>query len=665
MSCGQLALNRLGIKYDNYYASEIEKHAISVTMANFPNTIQLGDVRNVKASDLPKIDLMIGGSPCQSFSFAGKMKGMSTKDEKEILTLEHYLELKSQEYEFEGQSYLFWEYMRLLNELKPKYFFLENVVMVEKWERILTRAIGVSPIKINSNLVSAQNRERLYWTNIGQAPQGLFGDMANTIPQPKDKKILLKDILQDNPNAVYYTLEKQSDIEKEPTPIEDRYFLSDTMTKNMTIDENGNTSILGHSGSGGQKGNIYNPNAKIGALCATDYTQPKQTIQKDPEVVGLREVRSEEAKQIRRENNKKGIDTNPFRKKDIVEREDGKTGTLLSSLTNDNLVKIKDPIPVDDKYYIELTDGQKKKFNELNVETNKSGTLTEAIGRGGSSDDYVSMLKRNAIITHTLEQMVSVRKHEVDIPKLQKLLKKHQKPAKEVAEALGIPQSKVEHWFRKDKYFAIPDAFYWKELKSVLGILTEEFDASILEFEEKEGVYDKCNRVYDEDGIAPTLTQTSSDEKILVREITGGDFRHDEGYRWRENLKSGTLSTKSGDGASKSGIPLIKEVEYVCVASRGRNVDGSETTEQQLEPRNDGKTNTLTTVQKDNMVMSRGFRIRRLTPLECERLQTVPDDYTNHVSNTQRYKMLGNGWTISVISHILSYMSKDFVEYKK
>jgi len=181
MSCGQIAINRLGIKYDKYYAAEIDKHSIAVTMANFPNTIQLGDVRNVKASDLPKIDLIMGGSPCQSFSFAGKRKGMSTKDEQEILTLEHYLDLKSQEYEFEGQSYLFWEYMRLLNELKPKYFLLENVVMVEKWERTLTRAIGVSPIKINSNLVSAQNRERLYWTNIGLQPSGLFGDPASTI----------------------------------------------------------------------------------------------------------------------------------------------------------------------------------------------------------------------------------------------------------------------------------------------------------------------------------------------------------------------------------------------------------------------------------------------------------------------------------------------------
>ena len=117
---------------------------------------------------------------------------------------EHYLDLKSQEYEFEGQSYLFWEYMRLLNELKPKYFLLENVVMVEKWERILTRAIGVSPITINSNLVSAQNRERLYWTNIGLQPSGLFGDLTSTIPQPKDKKILLKDILEPEVDEKYF-----------------------------------------------------------------------------------------------------------------------------------------------------------------------------------------------------------------------------------------------------------------------------------------------------------------------------------------------------------------------------------------------------------------------------------------------------------------------------
>jgi DNA-cytosine methyltransferase len=209
MSCGQQALERVGIKVDNYFASEIDKYAITVTMANYPNTKQLGSVTQVDGYSLPKIDLLIGGSPCQSFSFAGKRKGMSTKDEQEILTLDHYLELKSQEYEFEGQSYLFWEYMRLLNEVKPKYFLLENVMMGEKWEKILSKAIGVNPIMINSSLVSAQNRQRLYWTNIGMKPSGLFGDLESTIQQPKDLGILLKDILEPEVDKKYFLSQKK------------------------------------------------------------------------------------------------------------------------------------------------------------------------------------------------------------------------------------------------------------------------------------------------------------------------------------------------------------------------------------------------------------------------------------------------------------------------
>lgn len=203
MSCGQQAMQRAGIKVDKYFASEIDKYAIKVTMANFPDTVQLGSVVDVDGYSLPKIDILIGGSPCQSFSFAGKRKGMATKDEQEILTLEHYMQLKKEGFEFEGQSYLFWEYMRLLNEIKPKYFLLENVMMGEKWEKVLSKAIGVKPIMINSALVSAQNRQRLYWTNIGLKPQGLFGDLELIISQPKDKGILLKDILQYNVDSKY------------------------------------------------------------------------------------------------------------------------------------------------------------------------------------------------------------------------------------------------------------------------------------------------------------------------------------------------------------------------------------------------------------------------------------------------------------------------------
>jgi DNA (cytosine-5)-methyltransferase 3A len=187
MSCGQIALNRAGIKYDNYYASEVDKHSIKVTQHNYPNTIQLGDITQINGSDLPTITLMCGGSPCQNLSFAGKMKGMSTKEDIEILTLEQYLKLKDEGFEFQGQSYLFWEYVRLLKEVKPKYFLLENVKMLKKWENIISNVLGLEPIEINSTLVSAQNRRRLYWTNIPN------------INQPIDKEITLKDIIVDDP----------------------------------------------------------------------------------------------------------------------------------------------------------------------------------------------------------------------------------------------------------------------------------------------------------------------------------------------------------------------------------------------------------------------------------------------------------------------------------
>ena len=184
MSCGQIALNRLGIKYDTYFASEIETNAMNVTMKNYPNTIQLGDVMKVNGYELPKIDLMFGGSPCTNFSFAGKRYGMVTEEtDVEVTDLETYLKLKEEGFSFKGQSFLFWEFVRLLKEVKPKYFLLENVIMVKKWENIISETLGVKPIFINSALVSAQDRKRLYWTNIPN------------VEQPTNKHIYLSDIL--------------------------------------------------------------------------------------------------------------------------------------------------------------------------------------------------------------------------------------------------------------------------------------------------------------------------------------------------------------------------------------------------------------------------------------------------------------------------------------
>ena len=224
MSCASIVLKELNIDVECFISSEIDSHAIKVEKKNFPNMIQVGSVTDINVSELVKKygapDFLCGGSPCQSFSFSGKMKGMSTAQGEEIYTLNRYLELKSQGFEFEGQSYLFWEYMRILTELRnynPNiYFFLENVEMLDKWERCLSHAIGVRGVHINSALVSAQNRKRIYWSNIK------VNDLGNTslfdfsedpfelpryqtdIPQPKERNIFIKDILQENADDKYY-----------------------------------------------------------------------------------------------------------------------------------------------------------------------------------------------------------------------------------------------------------------------------------------------------------------------------------------------------------------------------------------------------------------------------------------------------------------------------
>lgn len=427
MSCGQQALERAGVKVDNYFASEIDKYAIRVTQKNYPKTKQLGSVVDVNITELPKIDILIGGSPCQSFSFAGKRKGMSTTDEQEILTLDHYLQLKAEGYEFEGQSYLFWEYMRVLTEIKKTnlavVFLLENVMMGEKWQKVLTKAIGVQPICINSALVSAQNRKRLYWTNIGLEPGGLFGDLESTIRQPKDKGVLLKDIL-------------------EPS-VDEKFFLSDKMLSYLNERKaNYNSGKINYKGQDDKASCI---NASSGSIDISDNIIVHNTMPRSSKT------------------GKGG--TGP------LSRKDGKTHCLDTGSTNAVEIVAMRGRPNEE--------GKNKQQLETNG-TNKSNSLTSV---------------------------------------------------------------------QKDN---------------------------------------------------------------LVREVKGGDFRFDEGFRWRDNGKSGTLPARGkSEGKDFSGQALAK-------------INSS---------------------------------VRRLTPTECERLQTVKDGYTDCVSDSQRYKMLGNGWTIDVIVHILSYLN--------
>jgi DNA (cytosine-5)-methyltransferase 3A len=366
-SCGQLALQRSGITFDGkgstYYASEIDKYAIQVTQANFPNTIQVGDISKYLANpmylqgrDVPKIDLIMGGSPCQGFSFAG-----------------HQLNFD------DPRSKLFFEFIRLKNGLNPKYFLLENVKMKKESMDIITKYMGVEPIEINSSLLSAQNRKRLYWTNI---------PFDRNID---DLGIVMQDILEDG-------------------------YATDVMTN-----ADGKSHCLTAR---------YN-----GAVWWNSIERKQRTMV---------------------------LKDNP-------------------TVSKDGLIRV------------------------------------------GTAD---------------------LRGH------------------------------------------------------------------------------DSIKRVYAQEGKSPTLTTMQGghrEPKVAIGRIV--NRRLDEnGTRKDEQLE----------------LPFTR----------------------QLEVRADEKSNCLTTVQKDNVVVSKDMW-RKLTPLECERLQTMPDNYTNHVSNSQRYKMIGNGWTVDVIAHILKGIQLD------
>lgn len=490
MSCGQIALDRLGIKVDNYFACEIDKYAMQVTRANFPNTIQLGDVTKVDLSKLPKIDLVLAGSPCQGFSFAGKQLAFD-----------------------DPRSALFFEFIKILKEVKPKYFLLENVRMKQEFLNIITEQVsscypeitfGIEPILINSSLLSAQSRQRYYWSNIPN------------IQQPEERGIVLRDILEENPNEA----------PTKDTPRNRRHY--------------------------------------------------------------------------------KGLD-------------------------------------------------------------DKSLCMTATMYKGAGNNG-MTLIPQKPIKVGMNVDRVKVRKHDVDILGLQFLLREMKsnsgKTNRRISEETNMPLTKVEHWFRTDSSFAIPSDDIWFKLKEVLGIVTDVFDAQIMEFEYRDGVYETKQRVYSEEGKSPTLTASNKEQYIETYnapqqvgnavDINGHDILK---RVYSPDGKSPTVNTCQGGN---------REPKVVCGRYVGRyKIDGvrqdhrgsiAGKSKQMLELRKDQKTNNLSTVQKDNVLTKDDVYWRKLTPLEAERLQTVPDNYTNHVSNTQRYKMLGNGWTVEVICHIFKNM---------
>ena len=450
MSCGQLALQRLGIEVDTYYASEIDKYAIQVTQANFPETIQVGDVCELKAEDYQDVDLILAGSPCQGFSFAGKQLAFD-----------------------DPRSALFFEFIRLLKEIKPKYFLLENVKMKQQFQDVITEQVSacypdfeggdlfgsqIKPILINSALLSAQNRQRLYWTNIPN------------IEQPKDKGIVLRDILEDD--------------------VEDHYLAGEHLQNNY---QGGNQLNPNYKS---QANTIHDTNKKSGVICAGTHgyangyveTKPKQVENREPKVA---------IKNLPKGSTGKSW----FFEQQTYLPDSEKTRALKSGSGSGNIPKV-------------VSGAWRGRYKE-------DGTTEQKLelNQSGKSNSLTTVQKDSVVVKDVVE--------------------------------------------------------------------------------EERIVVDKEKR------------------QLLIAEAT----------------KKGYTVIEDGD-CFDINFPNSK-------TRRGRNMKY--------------KCNALTTASQ-NFMRFENLSWRKLMPLECERLQTVPDNYTNHVSNTQRYKMLGNGWTVDVIAHILNNM---------
>lgn len=271
MGCAYIALKELNIPIDVYVSSEIDKFALEVERINIHGIKQVGSITSLNTDELMRKygipDLICGGSPCTDMSFVGTQRGMITTTKEEVYTLERYLELKEQGFTFEGQSYLFWEFKRILSEVQKVsphvLFFLENVEMQDKWEKCISHTLGIRGVHINSSLVSAQSRRRIYWSNIKKRYVGehnLFGSLyqddvfempsyTTDISQPKDKNLVLKDILEYD--------------------VDERYYLSSSLAKDIILNEaNSNTASYQIDRIRKQ---IRGVNDKAICLCASMY----------------------------------------------------------------------------------------------------------------------------------------------------------------------------------------------------------------------------------------------------------------------------------------------------------------------------------------------------------------------------------------------------------
>ena len=366
MSCGRIALERCGFDVSNYWASEVDKYAMKVAKANYPDTVHIGDVRDVIWPELfegAPIDLLIGGSPCQGFSWAGKRLNFD-----------------------DPRSKLFFEFVRVLKESKPKWFLLENVNMKQEFQDIISEHLGVKPVRINSNLVSAQNRDRLYWTNIPVRSM------------PENRRIVLKDILEDG----FVDREKSHCIDANYFKGGNlkSYFEKRRRQLVFDIESDENCSGLVLAGEADLKGHGYNrrvyaPEGKAPSLCAASGGNLEPKVLLNPASIVGRRIKDG----VRKDNDKDVPITQ------CLEVHEVDKSRCLSTVEKDTLLS---PLP-EGRYEDAYSDDMRLMWRKLTVtECERLQTVPDGYTAHVSNTQRYKMLGNGwtvDVICHLLEGM--------------------------------------------------------------------------------------------------------------------------------------------------------------------------------------------------------------------------------------------------------------------
>lgn len=539
------ALMRLGVDFEEVFACDMDKYARQTFIHNYGEPAYYPT--NVYERKIPSesLDIYMTSPPCQAFSLAGKRLG---KDDK--------------------RGILFFNSLEFIQVNKPRYFIFENVkgLLSDNGGKTFSEWVNLLGGKsINSNVVLFPYEDavpyHLYWQVLNAkehgVPQnrervfliGIRDDADNNFRFPIEEALTkrLKDVLGDEVDTKYFLNEEKllsiSKWNSRQNPIRDNMYEGHEIASCLLARGDGNE----HGGMKLLKIGYINQDTQASAVYSENGLSQTMTAGTHGYAMGYIQVKS---------------------------------GTA--------------------KGYEEATEGDSINFGFASSDSRRG-----RVGKGVAQTLDTGC--QQAVIVHNIAEIVKLRKYDVDILKLQKCLKNHKnKSIKAIAKELNVPKTEVEHWFRIDKYFAIPNAEIWFDLKKCINITTTEFDASITEFIQKEGVFEKSNRVYDENGIAPTMTSTNADERILI-----GDYRTDEGFRWR------------ADGNSPAIMAMMRDTWK-------ENFTG-----------------------QNPPIVSMDYKIRRLTPRECFRLMDFPDTFTWPVSDSQAYKQAGNSIVVNVLYKIL------------